>query len=184
MQNFFLFFFQFTIFLKCPQAPCRSLTLLWKSGLGFHPQTIKRPKRGRRWGLKRNLWCTIPWNGSVEAFVLAGGRADLGGGLAVWTSFIFQFILNNGFRLAVRVGVHQIKKIALNYPINIIIFAAPHRHYIMKQRGFYPAPGSSHASKWKLDCHNAAFQMKNRGRDEGNHVFMVQLIIPSYTRTV
>lgn len=69
------------------------------------------------------------------------------GGLAGWTSFIFQFILNNGFRLAVRVRVHQIKKIALNYPINIIIFAAPHQHYIMKQRGFDPAPGSSHASK-------------------------------------
>lgn len=80
-------------------------------------------------------------------FVLAGGRADLRGGLAVWTSFIFQFILNNGFRLAVGVRVHQIKKIALNYPINIIIFAAPYQHYIMKHHGFYPGPGSSHASK-------------------------------------
>lgn len=83
----------------------------------------------------------------MEVFVLARGHSDLSKGLAVWTSFIFQFILNNGFRLAVRVRVHQIKKIALNYPINIIIFAAPYQHYIMKQRGFYPSPGSSHARK-------------------------------------
>lgn len=60
---------------------------------------------------------------------------DLSEGLAVWTSFIFQSILNNAFRLAARVRVHQIKKIALNYPINIIIFA-PLQHYIMKQSGF------------------------------------------------
>lgn len=83
----------------------------------------------------------------MQVFVVAHGRADLSEGLAGWTSFIFQFILNNGFRLAVRVGVHQIKKIALNYPINIIIFAALYQHYIMKQSGFYPGPGSSHASK-------------------------------------
>ena len=83
----------------------------------------------------------------MKVFVHARGRADLSQGLAVWTSFIFQFILNNSFRLAVRVRVHQIKKIALNYPINIIIFAAPYQHYIMKQRGFYPGPGSSLASK-------------------------------------
>lgn len=76
----------------------------------------------------------------MEAFVLARGHADLSRGLAVWTSFIFQFILNNGFRLAVRVRVHQIKKIALNYPINIIIFAAPYQHYIMKLRVFFILP--------------------------------------------
>lgn len=58
---------------------------------------------------------------AVVAGCLCG---DLGGGLALWTSFIFQSILNNAFRLAVGVRVHQIKKIASNYPINIIIFAA------------------------------------------------------------
>lgn len=82
--------------------------------------------------------------------------ADLSEGLAVWTSFIFQSILNNAFRLAVRVRVHQIKKIALNYPINIIIFAAAAGStptLYNETKWFYsliplsPHLGRSHASK-------------------------------------
>lgn len=69
-------------------------------------------------------------------FVLARSRADLSTGLAVWTSFIFPIYFKHWLQISC---VHQIKKIALNYPINIIIFAAPSQHYIMEQRGFYPA---------------------------------------------
>lgn len=56
--------------------------------------------------------------------------------------------------------MHQIKKIALNYPINIIIFAAatgPAPTLYNETKWFYslipcsPHLGRSHASKWKLD---------------------------------
>lgn len=124
-------------------------------------------RAGRRRAVVAGCWC-----------------GDLGGGLALWTSFIFQSILNNAFRLAVGVRVHQIKKIASNYPINIIIFAVL-QHYIMKQSGFSPCgshQGRSHASKWKLDCYNASGQMKKCREDEANHLFILSVLYSPDTR--
>lgn len=96
---------------------------------------------------------------------------DLSGGLAVWTSFIFQSILNTAFRLADRVRAHQIKKIALNYPINIIIFA-PLQHYIMKPSGFTHSSPSALIYKGAVLVNEnwivimQLVQMKNCSEDE------------------
>ncbi len=102
------------------------------------------------------------FSSSTWVNVLAGmPLVDLSEGWAVRSSFIFQFILNTAFRLATRVRVHQIKKIALNYPINIIIFAAAASGSVPtlynETKWFYSLIprrthlGRSHASEWKLD---------------------------------